>query len=112
MSLAADVSVARPLPPSRAKRYSEFSPTAPHEGSLHVNGVLGGLREKSEDELKAADRDALEHALRQAWEDHEQVSRPWVQSAATDSSCWNGCMSSTEVGKVSRKKGWGSRRVL
>lgn len=76
MSLALDVStppVARPLAPARVRRYSAISPS-PSSGNVHqVNGVLGGLRERSEDELRAADVDTLRNALRQAWSNQDAV---------------------------------------
>jgi hypothetical protein len=36
-------------------------------------GVMGGLREKSEDELRRASREALEEALREEWEVRDTV---------------------------------------
>jgi hypothetical protein len=72
MSLAVDLPAsARPLPPGRLGKRISSSPSS--ERPIAVNGVLGGLRERSEDELRAADRDALEAALKAAWAEHDQV---------------------------------------
>ncbi|KAL7421625.1 hypothetical protein Q5752_003394 [Cryptotrichosporon argae] len=76
---------ARPLPPGRSKRYSLTpSPRAPPLGRMDSGpgadpspfkspgGVMGGLRERSEDELQRAARDELEDALRCEWRDREE----------------------------------------
>jgi len=73
MALALDTPVARPLAPSRIKRYSP-SPSSLRDGAASVDGMLGGLRERSEDELSRSSREALISALRVAWEEHALVS--------------------------------------
>ncbi|ORY20637.1 hypothetical protein BCR39DRAFT_555091 [Naematelia encephala] len=74
--------VTRPLAPSRAKRHS-FSPSLLlHNPVSQLNetpissplaersrdGIMGGLRERSEDEINRASRGALEVALKEEWQ--------------------------------------------
>lgn len=71
----------RPAAPGRIRRHS-FLPTSNSKLGLSTletqsqtgtRGVLGGLRERSEDELKRASRDELEGALTRAWSTEERV---------------------------------------
>lgn len=79
MSLALDDTASpalRPPAPSRVKRYSSISPSPSLERTNHaerVVGVLGGLRERSEDELQRADAEDLRNALRAVWEEQDLV---------------------------------------
>ena len=78
----------RPLPPSRANRHSLLARSDIHRDNagaedasnftlqdLHSQtaGVMGGLRERTEEELKRASREAIEEALREEWEVRDRV---------------------------------------
>ena len=81
------LAINRPLPPKKSKRHSSFSPSPSPSitdlcHTLHLEdklgrglGGLGGLREKSQDELRGATRESLMSALQDCWIDHERVSR-------------------------------------
>ncbi|KAK4684229.1 hypothetical protein P7C73_g5964, partial [Tremellales sp. Uapishka_1] len=73
----------RPPPPGRSKRQSYIAgqldvPSTGAAGSLRnpsprPGGYLGGLRERSEDELRRASREALEEALKEEWAVRDRV---------------------------------------
>ena len=78
----------RPLPPSRSKRRSLIASASSvgHDSLAAVAngafgapssrgaGMMGGLRERTEEELKCASREAIEEALREEWEVRDRVS--------------------------------------
>ena len=74
----------RPLPPSRSKRHSLVAtPRTPNDESFDGSasrgeGVMGGLRERTEEELQRASREALESELRECWKQQDTVGSTFV----------------------------------
>ncbi|ORX35806.1 hypothetical protein BD324DRAFT_631779 [Kockovaella imperatae] len=76
----------RPLPPSRAKRRSLLPGTASASGpelvqelnrnpmtSARGAGTMGGLRERTEEELNGASREAIQEALKEEWDVRDRL---------------------------------------
>ena len=105
MSLDPSVPISRPLPPSRARRISrlprdesssQLAEKGPDRHNGAVQGVLGGLRERTMEEVRIAKREDIEKALLDSWAVEEKVSCQGCLAVQ-----WGGVCSSQLLRRVS-----------